>query len=82
MRLQETTESLTYRIMDRVAAVELLADTVHNVVRPFMREHNLNEERVLYQYIGDLISDCKGEIHTPFSGNITHHQASVISRCH
>ena len=50
--VQETTESLTYRMLDRVVAVELIPSTIEKVVRPYMKEHNLNEERMLFQYIG------------------------------
>lgn len=39
-------------MLDRVVAVELVPDTIHKVVRPYMREHNLSEDKMLYQYIG------------------------------
>ncbi len=49
--LQETTESLTYRMLDRVVAAELIPDTLRKIVRPYMKEHGLNEDKMLFQYI-------------------------------
>ena len=50
--MQETTETITYRMLDRVVAVELVPDVIHRVVRPYMKEHNLSEDKLLYHYIG------------------------------
>ena len=47
----ETTESLTYRMLDYVVAVELIPSTIENVVRPYMKEHGLNEDKMMFQYI-------------------------------
>ena len=33
-------------------AVELIPDTIRDVVRPYMKEYNLHEEKMLFQYIG------------------------------
>ena len=44
-------------MLDRVVALELIPVTIEKVVRPYMKEHNLNEERMLFQYIG--VSFCE-----------------------
>ncbi len=49
---QETRESITYRMLDRVVAVELVPQAICHAVRPYMEEHGLKEDRMLYQYIG------------------------------
>ncbi|XP_013416071.1 kinetochore-associated protein 1-like [Lingula anatina] len=54
--MQETTESLTYRMLDRVVAIELIPDTIRKVIRPYMNEHNLKEDQMLFQYIEDLLT--------------------------
>ena len=47
----ETTESLTYRMLDHVVAVELIPSTIEKVVRPYMQEHGLDEDKMMFQYI-------------------------------
>ena len=39
-------------MLDRVVAVELVADVISKVVRPYMKEHNLSQDKLLYHYIG------------------------------
>ena len=52
--VKETTESITYRMLDRVMALELIPSIIESTIRPYMREHNLAEDKLLFQYIGDL----------------------------
>ena len=49
---QETTMSLAYRMLDRVFAVELVPKAIERIVRPYMKEHGLDENLTLFQYIG------------------------------
>ena len=49
---QETTESLSLCMLDRVVALEVIPVTIRTVVRPYMQEHGLNEDKMLFQYIG------------------------------
>ncbi|CAH1790791.1 unnamed protein product [Owenia fusiformis] len=53
--IQETTESLTYRMLDRVNAIQLIPSALEKVVKPYMKEHHLDEDKMLYQYIQDLL---------------------------
>ncbi|XP_078000948.1 kinetochore-associated protein 1-like [Glandiceps talaboti] len=55
---QETTSTITFRMLDRVAAPELVPQAITKVVRPYMKQHNLPEEELLFKYIEDLIDRC------------------------
>lgn len=57
--IQETTMSLTYRMLDRVMVPELIVPSLERTVGPYMREHGLNEEEVLLGYVEDLLSRCQ-----------------------
>ena len=54
----ETTESLTYRMLDHVVAVELIPSTIEKVVRPYMQEHGLDEDKMMFQYIDVCSKPC------------------------
>ena len=43
-------------MLDSVNALELIPVTIETKLRPYMKEHKLNEDKVLYQYIGVQIS--------------------------
>ncbi len=49
--IEENTGSLTYRMLDHVVAVELIPSTIEKIVRPYMQEHRLHEDKMLFQYI-------------------------------
>ncbi|XP_060066051.1 kinetochore-associated protein 1-like [Ylistrum balloti] len=53
--IQETTESVTFRMLDEVVAVELMDQTLDTYIRPYMREHGLKEDNIFSQYIKDLL---------------------------
>ncbi|XP_033110823.1 kinetochore-associated protein 1-like [Anneissia japonica] len=53
--LKETTNSLAYRMLDRVKVANLVQHMLDTVVRQYMRENNLPEDQILLQYIEDLI---------------------------
>ncbi|XP_071962384.1 kinetochore-associated protein 1-like [Antedon mediterranea] len=53
--VKETTSSLTYRMLDRVKAANLVQHVLDTVVRQYMTENNLCEDEILLQYIEDLI---------------------------
>ncbi|XP_033734712.1 kinetochore-associated protein 1-like [Pecten maximus] len=53
--IQETTESVTFRMLDEVVAVELMDQTLDTYIRPYMREHGLKEDSIFSQYIKDLL---------------------------
>ena len=41
-------------MLDRVAAVELVPQTLINTVLPYMREHGFSRNQTLYDYVQDL----------------------------
>ena len=46
-------------MLDRVSAVELIPAVIKHTVRPYMKEHHLNEDKMLFQYIGvNFIGFC------------------------
>ncbi|KAK2162561.1 hypothetical protein LSH36_96g02028 [Paralvinella palmiformis] len=49
--IAETTESLAFRILDRIIAVEFIPSSIENYFKPFLKEHNLDEDWMLFQYI-------------------------------
>ncbi|XP_067682442.1 kinetochore-associated protein 1-like [Haliotis asinina] len=53
--LKETTESVAFRMLDKVVALELIVPTLERQIRPYMREHRLNEDQVFSKYIKDLL---------------------------
>lgn len=47
-------ESITYRMLDRVAAAELIPDAIRKTLQPYMKQHGLDKDKMLFQYVGDL----------------------------
>ena len=75
--LQETTVTLTFRMLDKVTAPELVAKCLECTVRPYMSEHKLDEDETLLRYIKAcslFFSACKVEIakknHTWSAGTV------------
>lgn len=54
----ESVESITYRMLDRVVAAELIPGAISKTLRPYMKQHGLDEDKMLYQYVGDLSKRC------------------------
>ncbi|XP_070578712.1 kinetochore-associated protein 1-like isoform X2 [Ptychodera flava] len=52
---QETSSSITFRMLDRVAAPELIPKAIVTMVRPYIKQHKLSKEELLFKYIEDLI---------------------------
>ncbi|KAG9469136.1 hypothetical protein GDO78_021163, partial [Eleutherodactylus coqui] len=55
---KETTTTIVFRMLDKVLAPELIPTTLEKVIRPYMHQHNLQEEELLLQYIKDLLEHC------------------------
>ncbi|KAG8456065.1 hypothetical protein GDO86_002025 [Hymenochirus boettgeri] len=55
---KETTTTIVFRMLDKVLAPELIPPTLQKVIRPYMYQHNLQEEELLLQYIKDLLERC------------------------
>ncbi|XP_014665212.1 PREDICTED: kinetochore-associated protein 1-like [Priapulus caudatus] len=52
--MQENVESLAYRMLDKVKAVDVISRAIDRQVRPYVKQHGLSEEKVLLQYVVDL----------------------------
>ncbi|GAB1597696.1 kinetochore-associated protein 1-like [Argonauta hians] len=52
---QETTESVVFRMLDRLVAIELMEKTLQEVIRPYIKEYKLNEDEIFCKYIKDLL---------------------------
>ncbi|XP_059175764.1 kinetochore-associated protein 1-like [Physella acuta] len=52
----ETTESIVYRMLDRVAAVDLLPQTLKHQVLPYMQKNDLSANEVFASYVQDLMN--------------------------
>ena len=48
---QETTESVTFRMLDNVVALELIQTRLTQQIRPYMKEHHLKEDVVFTKYV-------------------------------
>ncbi|XP_064624498.1 kinetochore-associated protein 1-like [Lineus longissimus] len=53
--LRETTESIVYRILDRAHVKDRIPAAIQNTVEPYMKQHNLSRDKLLFQYIQDLM---------------------------
>ena len=51
----ETVQSLAYRLLDRVAAVELISSAISNVVRPYAIQNCLKLDKLLSSYVEELV---------------------------
>ncbi|XP_036358304.1 kinetochore-associated protein 1 [Octopus sinensis] len=52
---QETTESVVFRMLDRLVAIELMDKTLKEVIHPYIKEYQLNEDDIFCKYIRDLL---------------------------
>lgn len=55
---KETTESISYRMVERVAAPELVPRTITNCITPYAKDHKLEVDDLLLKYIKDLLSSA------------------------
>ena len=51
----ETVQSIAYRLLDRVVAVELITSAISNIVRPYAEENCLKLDELLSSYIEELV---------------------------
>ncbi|XP_022332534.2 kinetochore-associated protein 1-like [Crassostrea virginica] len=58
--LAETTESVTFRMLDNVVALELIQTRLTQQIRPYMKEHHLKEDVVFTKYVKDLLERSMG----------------------
>lgn len=48
---KETTESVTFRMLDNVVALEVIQTRLTQQIRPYMKEHHLKEDVVFTKYV-------------------------------
>ncbi|XP_062607681.1 kinetochore-associated protein 1-like, partial [Saccostrea cucullata] len=58
--LAETTESVTFRMLDNVVALEMIQTRLIQQIRPYMQEHHLKEDTVFTKYVKDLLERSMG----------------------
>ena len=57
--VQESRESVVFRILDKVVATELILPTVQSKVLPYVQRHKLKLDTVLLQYVKvGVVSVC------------------------
>ncbi|XP_078462331.1 kinetochore-associated protein 1 [Lampetra planeri] len=55
---KETRTTIVFRMLDQVAAPQLVAPTLERVVRPYLQERGLAYDSLLVHYIKDLLERC------------------------
>lgn len=48
---KETTETVTFRMLDNVVALEVIQTRLTQQIRPYMKEHHLKEDVVFTKYV-------------------------------
>lgn len=57
---KETTESVTFRMLDNVVALEVIQTRLTQQIRPYMKEHHLKEDVVFTKYVKVLSLSTSG----------------------
>ncbi|XP_060762821.1 kinetochore-associated protein 1 isoform X2 [Neoarius graeffei] len=73
-----STRSMAFLMLDKVLAPELIAGVVESSVRPYALEHRLDLDRVLLDYIKDLLDCCSSQITSLF----TEWEAKAVALVH
>lgn len=61
---QETTESVTFRMLDNVVALEMIQTRLTQQIRPYMKEHHLKEDKVFTKYVKVRVSFIIFPVHS------------------
>ncbi|XP_056145204.1 kinetochore-associated protein 1 [Lampris incognitus] len=59
--------SVAFHMLDKVPAPELISTTVENSIRPYSLEHQIPLDKLLLQYIKDLLQRCSSQTTTLFT---------------
>lgn len=51
MTLQETKETLAFRMLDRVVMVELIVPTLERYITPYIQANHLNQDHIFSSYV-------------------------------
>ncbi|XP_053510248.1 kinetochore-associated protein 1 isoform X1 [Ictalurus furcatus] len=73
-----STRSMEFLMLDKVLAPELIAGVVESSVRPYALEHRLDLDRILLDYIKDLLDCCSSMITSLF----TEWEAKAVALVH
>ncbi|XP_067395657.1 kinetochore-associated protein 1 [Emydura macquarii macquarii] len=56
---KENASTIVFRMFDKVFAPELIPSVLEKFIKPYIHEHNLQEDELLLQYIKDLLERCR-----------------------
>uniref|UniRef100_A0A8C3F6L9 Kinetochore associated 1 n=1 Tax=Chrysemys picta bellii TaxID=8478 RepID=A0A8C3F6L9_CHRPI len=56
---KENASTIVFRMFDKVLAPELIPSILEKFVKPYIHEHNLQQDELLLQYIKDLLERCR-----------------------
>uniref|UniRef100_A0A8C3BWT5 Kinetochore associated 1 n=1 Tax=Cairina moschata TaxID=8855 RepID=A0A8C3BWT5_CAIMO len=55
---KENATTIVFRMFDKILAPELVPSILDKFIKPYLREHNLQKDELLLQYIKDLLERC------------------------
>ncbi|EMP37117.1 Kinetochore-associated protein 1 [Chelonia mydas] len=55
---KENASTIVFRMFDKVLAPELIPSILEKFIKPYIREHNLQQDELLLRYIKDLLERC------------------------
>ncbi|NWX11728.1 KNTC1 protein, partial [Aegotheles bennettii] len=56
---KENATTIVFRMFDKILAPELVPSILEKFIKPYLREHNLQKDELLLQYIKDLLERCR-----------------------
>uniref|UniRef100_A0A674J5A3 Uncharacterized protein n=1 Tax=Terrapene triunguis TaxID=2587831 RepID=A0A674J5A3_9SAUR len=56
---KENASTIVFRMFDKVLAPELIPSILEKFIKPYIHEHNLQQDELLLQYIKDLLERCR-----------------------
>ncbi|KAH1180193.1 hypothetical protein KIL84_009029, partial [Mauremys mutica] len=56
---KENASTIVFRMFDKVLAPELIPSILKKFIKPYIHEHNLQQDELLLQYIKDLLERCR-----------------------
>uniref|UniRef100_A0A7M4F2G5 Kinetochore associated 1 n=1 Tax=Crocodylus porosus TaxID=8502 RepID=A0A7M4F2G5_CROPO len=55
---KENASTIVFRMFDKILAPELVPSMLKKFIKPYIQEHNLQEDELFLQYIKDLLERC------------------------
>ncbi|NXG00600.1 KNTC1 protein, partial [Sakesphorus luctuosus] len=56
---KENATTIVFRMFDKILAPELVPSILEKFIQPYLREHSLQKDELLLQYIKDLVEPCR-----------------------